>query len=130
MATGMKKQTKKQSERRSASRSAEQLAVTFSEAGVGFSAETKNLSASGTYCTLDRFVSPMTKLDLRFELPVGNKHAVIKCTGVVVRVEPVVTDLDKPRYHMAVFFSDISEQDRAAIARYVRGRLAPSTTND
>jgi len=126
----MKKRIKKQPERRSAPRSTEQLDVSITESGIGFNAEAKNLSASGTYCTLDRFISPMTKLDLRFELPDGNKNAVIRCTGVVVRVEPIVADVDKPRYHMAVFFSDVSEQDRAVIARYVRNRLTASTTSD
>lgn len=130
MATRIKKQTKKQSERRSEPRSEEKLNVLLSDSGVGFNAEAKNLSASGTYCTVDRFISPMTKLDLKFELPDGKKRTIIKCTGVVVRVEPIATDLNKPRYHMAVFFSDVNAQDRAVIARYVRGRLGASTTNE
>ena len=125
MATRIKKHAKKkQLERRSAPRASGHLAVSFKEAGVEFRAETKNLSASGTYCTLDRFVSPMTKLSLYFELPDGKERVKIHCTGVVVRVEPIASRLDKPRYHMAVFFSDISDQSRAVIARYVRERLS------
>jgi len=122
MATGMSKKR----EKRSQPRTQEQLSVSFSVEGSEFRAETKNLSASGTYCTLDRFVSPMTKLNLRFEIPNGKSKALIQCTGVVVRVEPVVMDLDKPRYHTALFFSDISDNDRAIIARFVQDRLSAS----
>lgn len=114
-------------ERRRAPRIAERVALTISDAGPALSAETKNLSASGAYCTLDRFIAPMTKLALQFELPLGAKRVQIRCTGVVVRVDAVVSDADHGRYHVAIFFSDLSERDRASIGRFVQQRLAATS---
>ncbi len=86
-------------------------------------ATTNNLSASGVYCTLDRFIAPMTKLDLTFELLGEQKPSRIRCSGVVVRAEPVVTNSGRGQYHLAIFFTGLSERDRGAITRFVERRL-------
>jgi hypothetical protein len=53
----------------------------------------------------------------------------LRCTGVVVRTEPVVISPDKGRYHVAIFFTDLSERDRSVLSRFVRQRLSrPSTS--
>ncbi|MBI3083337.1 MAG: PilZ domain-containing protein [Candidatus Omnitrophica bacterium] len=111
-------------ERRRAPRVPERvpLAITAAEAVV--EAETKNLSASGVYCALERFIAPMTKLQLAFELPQGDRPARIECSGVVVRVEPIITSVDRARYNTAIFFTDLVERDRMAISQFVRRRLA------
>jgi len=111
-------------ERRRAPRVAERVAVTMTDAGAQLTAETKNLSASGAYCTLNQFLAPMTKLQLRFELPGGVRHRTIRCSGVVVRVEPVIATADRGHYHVAIFFTDLAPRDREAIARFVQQRLA------
>lgn len=113
-------------ERRQEPRAHERLPVAVTEAGVTLQAETKNLSAAGVYCTLDRFLAPMTKLQLRFDLPEGSRQAAVTCSGVVVRVEPVVSSPDRGRYNVAIFFTNLSDRDRAAIGRFVRQRLASS----
>ncbi len=117
-------------ERRRSPRVDGQVALAITN-GVGpVEAETKNLSASGVYCTLDHFLPPMTKLQLRFELPDGERRVVVSCTGVVVRVEPVIANPDRPRYNVAIFFTDLSERDRTAIERFVRQRLHPAPSTE
>lgn len=115
-------------ERRSAPRAAERVALAVSDTDFACTAETRNISASGAYCTVDRFIPPMTKLQLVFELPEGSRRVKIRCTGVVVRVEPVVEEAQRGRYHIAVFFSDLSDRDRSAISRFVQQRLAAGST--
>ena len=114
----------KQDERRLAPRTDERLPVVVTDAGVTLQAETKNLSAAGVYCVLERFLAPMTKLQLRFALPNGGRTQAVNCSGVVVRVEPVVNQPDQGRYNVAIFFTDLTDRDRAAIGRFVRQRLA------
>jgi c-di-GMP-binding flagellar brake protein YcgR len=119
----------RQEERRGAPRVAERVLLSVRDAKTELQAETKNLSAAGVYCALESFIPPMTKLQLRFELPVGGRRVRIRCTGVVVRVEPVVTTASNARYHTGIWFSDLSARDREAILGFVRQRLAehPST---
>jgi hypothetical protein len=105
-------------------RVAERVPFAITEGGVALQADTVNLSAAGAYCTLERFIAPMTKLQLDYELPAPGRGHRIRCTGVVVRTEPVIASPDKGRYHIAIFFTDLSERDRSAIARFVHQRLA------
>ena len=111
-------------ERRQAPRTLEQITVAMLDGSREFRTETKNLSASGAYCTLDRFIPPMSKLQLTFELPQGGRKVKIRCAGVVVRIEPVVVNAEQMRYYVALFFTELSERHRAAISRFVRERLA------
>ena len=117
-------------ERRRSPRVDERVALSLSDAGTELRTETRNLSASGAYCTLDRFLAPMTKLALRFELANGSRRVTIRCSGVVVRVEPVIASAERGQYHVAIFFTELAERDRAAISRFVSQRLsaASSTT--
>ncbi|MCI0561114.1 MAG: PilZ domain-containing protein [Nitrososphaera sp.] len=114
----------KQPERRRDARVNEKVSVTLIETGQAFSTETKNLSTSGAYCRLERFIPPMTKLQLEYDLPNGGKPVRIRCSGVVVRVEPVIIDLDQARYDVAIFFTDLTDRDRSAIAQFVHQRLS------
>ena len=114
-------------ERRAAPRIDERIPLAISDAGAELATETKNLSAAGVYCTVDRFIAPMSKLQLRFELPERSRRVCVRCVGVVVRVEPVV-DAERGRYHIGVFFTDIAERDRAAITRFVRQRLSTGSS--
>jgi len=99
--------------------------VAIAGAGPDLQTETHNISASGAYCTLDRFIPLMTKVSLRFTLPGGMRGAVVKCTGIVVRVEPAVTKGGgHMQYRVALFFTDLSSRQRSAIERFVRRRLA------
>ena len=99
------------------------LALQHDEQGV-LEAETQNLSASGVYCTIEQFIPPLTKLQLESELPHGPRVSRIRCTGVVVRVEPILSSADRWRYRIAIFFNDLLERDRAVISQFVVERLA------
>ena len=112
-------------ERRSAPRIPERLSVMLADQGQEFLVETKNLSASGAYCTVDRFIPPMTKLSVRYALPNGPHPMEIHCSGVVVRTEPTIAHADRAGYHIAIFFTDVSDRDQAAIQQFVQ-RLLPS----
>ena len=127
MAAGMTLMTR---ERRREPRAAERLPLAIRDASAELTTETNNLSASGVYCTLDRFIAPMSKLELRFELPnKGHRPIPLHCAGVVVRVEPVISSTaQQGRYHVAVLFTELAERDRAAIARFVRQRLSASSS--
>jgi hypothetical protein len=114
------------SERRRAPRAPERISLAVIDGGREFRTETKNLSAVGAYCTLDRFIPPMSKLQLDFELPHGSRRVRVRCAGVVVRVEPVVANAQRMQYNVALFFTELSERHRSAISRFVRQRLAQS----
>ncbi len=116
-------------ERRQAPRVAERVTLAIREPGAPIQTETHNLSTIGAYCTVDRFISPMTKLQLQFDVPNGGRVAPIRCTGVVVRVDPAVSPAGRATYRMGIFFTEITEQDRAVIAQFVRDRIARRTSS-
>ena len=119
----------KNQERRRATRVAQRIPVAITDGGAELATETKNLSASGAFCQVDRFIAPMTKLQLRFELPDGSRRLTrIACTGVVVRAEPVIASADRGRFHVAIFFTELSERDRSAISKFVRQRLSATSS--
>ena len=118
MAAGMRP------ERRQAPRVTERVWLALRGEATDLRAETKNLSTIGAYCVLDRFLSPMTKLQLEFELPNGARRVRIRVEGAVVRVEPIVDSAERGRYHVGIYFTEMSDQDRAAISRFVRQQLA------
>ena len=122
MASGMTQ------ERRGAPRVSERIALAVIGAAEEVRAETANISTAGAYCTMDRFISPMTKLQLRFELPMNPRRVQVRCEGVVVRAEPVIENPEQGRYHVAIFFSDITDRDRSAIAAFVRERLSQGSS--
>jgi len=105
------------------------VTVALSDATVALQTETRNISASGFYCTLERFIPPMTKLQLEMELPSNARRHRIRCTGVVVRTEPTVANPEHGAFNVAVFFTDLAERDRASIAQFVRDRLSNASTS-
>ena len=115
-------------ERRRAPRISERVSVEISDATAECRTETTNISTVGAYCTLDRFIAPMTKLQLEFEVPNGPRHVRIRCEGVVVRAEPVVESSERGRYHIAIFFSEMTDRGRAVISQFVRERLSAGSS--
>lgn len=109
-------------ERRRAPRVESRLPVVLTDGTGELTASTRDISESGAYCTLRRFVPLMTKLQIHFELP-GRPPARIACQGVVVRVDPPAPAPRPSRYHLAIFFNDMADEDRARIARYIHDHL-------
>lgn len=86
--------------------------------------ETVNLSRSGAYCRVSHSIEPMTKLKVHLLLPSPSNDTKatkkISCTGVVVRVEPILESTDQ---NIAVFFNDISPKDAEIISDYIISHL-------
>jgi len=85
--------------------------------------ETRNISRSGAYCRVNRYIEPMTKMKVCLMLPVtksGRKTArKVSCEGVVVRVEEAS---EGKAYNIAIFFSDISPKNAEMISDYVHAQ--------
>lgn len=82
--------------------------------------ETKNVSCAGAYCKVDKYLEPMTKLQIQLLLPVKRNNKIstkkIQCHGVVVRTQ---TRENEDLFDTAIFFNDISPKDSRVIADFV-----------
>ena len=97
------------------------------------SLQTHNVSCSGLYCRVSRYLPPFTGVNVAMALPLhnGKKSAhneMIAFKGVVVRTDPEKEVPGCDDYHVAVFFSGITEKARDLITRYLleHGVAAPS----
>lgn len=86
--------------------------------------QTKNISCSGVYCSVSRHIPAMTKLSVILLLPMksarGSKAFKLQCTGVVVRVDQRFPE----GFNIAIFFSDISQQDKNKLSKYIAQYVA------
>jgi hypothetical protein len=107
-------------ERRKNPRLSCNVPVKICQEGGDMVTETANISRSGAYCRVSRFLDPMTKLKIHLLLPMKkNGKSMTKkvsCEGIVVRVEPSPL---KDFFNIAIFFSDISRKDSDSIADYI-----------
>ncbi len=108
------------SERRSSPRASHRLPIILNGGVNELVTKTENISASGAYCTLSRYVPLMTKLQVKLELPAEPKPKRLTCYGVVVRIDPPAPGGRGTRYKAAIFFHDLSDHDRAALAHYIQ----------
>ena len=114
-------------ERRKALRLINNIPLKISQEEGDIVTETLNISRSGAYCRVNRFIKPMVKLRVDFLLPLrkGGKNLSrkISCSGVVVRTEPV----DNQKYfNVAIFFNDIDKKDADCITEYVSSHFGRS----
>lgn len=83
----------------------------------------RNISCTGVYCHIDRFIPPFQKLRLSMILPIREngriRNETIQLDGVTVRVEPDREDPDVLDYHVAIFFENLSKEDKRLITTYV-----------
>lgn len=114
-------------ERRRHPRIDKQLALKIKGRDFDSVTETINISQSGAYCHVDKYIEPMTKLNIMILLPIKEKNRTatkkVRCQGVVVRTE----ESRRGGYNIAVFFNEISGPDTQKIARYVAGHLSDTT---
>ena len=111
-------------ERRRHPRSETTLPLKISKKGLDVITETRNISCSGVYCRVSEPIPLMSKLDLTLLLPIAQSRKVltkkIKCSGVVVRSEPVIVkEADTACQNVAIFFTDLTKKDKDTIAQYV-----------
>jgi hypothetical protein len=107
-------------ERRRHFRLEHNVPVKISSADLDIVTETSNLSCSGAFCQVNKFIAPMTKLKLNLLLPIRKNNKIVTkrlhCEGVVVRSESVPTG---DYFQTAIFFSDISPKDAQIIHDFV-----------
>lgn len=86
-----------------------------------------NISGSGVLCHTVKPIPLMTKLGMGLELPAPVERRV-DCEGVVVRCEADEDGGDS--FKVAILFTQISDDDRDAIHRWVESDLARDHDED
>jgi hypothetical protein len=88
--------------------------------------ESQNISASGVYCLSDRFLAPLSKINLTLVLPRfgGRRGAneLVKCEGIVVRCEPRQNSGVEKHWELACMFSGLDSTRRELLADFVTWR--------
>lgn len=86
--------------------------------------ETKNISRSGTNCQVNKYIEPMTKLQIHLLLPFKrqgrNVTRKVTCSGVVVRIDQVP---NSENFNVAIYFNDVQKRSAAIIEEYVNSIL-------
>ena len=100
------------------------LPLKISQKGLDVITETRNISCSGVYCRVNKPLPLMSKIGLTLLLPIQCRRKVstekVRCNGVVVRSEPVIVkNADTAYQNIAIFFTDLSKNDRTKISQYV-----------
>ncbi|MDD3296664.1 MAG: PilZ domain-containing protein [Candidatus Omnitrophica bacterium] len=102
------------------------LSIKFSDKEFDILTETKNISASGAYCPVNKPVELMTKLNLVLLIPMKKSRAKtikkINCSGVVVRHEYTKDNGNYP-YRIGIYFTDLKETDRKILRNYINSSL-------
>ncbi len=85
--------------------------------------ETKNISSSGAYFHSTKSLDLMTKLNVVLLIPFKKARAKIikriNCCGIVVRRDQAPYDNSKFPYRVAIYFSDLKDQDKKTLSYYV-----------
>lgn len=108
------------SERRLHPRLTQSLPVRIAANGYDFSTTTQNISCLGTFCHIDKYIPPFTRIAIRLDLPIATrtgsrKDYSVECNGVVVRSQD---DANKG-FNIAIFFNRIKDDQRKIISKYV-----------
>ncbi|MEW6101786.1 MAG: PilZ domain-containing protein [Candidatus Omnitrophota bacterium] len=121
----MKKNRK--AERRQCPRIEQSLPIKLAANGYDFSTSTENVSCTGAYCRINKYVPPFTKVLVKLSLPINSngsrKKFDVECKGVVVRTD----DESSGGFNVAVFFNEIKEEQKKKITKYVNQFLPENT---
>ncbi|UCC95577.1 MAG: PilZ domain-containing protein [Candidatus Omnitrophota bacterium] len=109
-------------ERRKYPRITRTLPLKLSDSEFDVLTESKNISGCGVYCSVDKSIPIMTKLDIVLLVPIrksrGRVVKKINCCGVLVRSE-YLKDNGKHSYTVGIYFNEISEKDRKVLLSYI-----------
>jgi hypothetical protein len=108
---------RKREDRRRYARAAAEWPLELALADGRCKARLRDVSRAGVCFFLDRPIPEMTILELRLCLPEGERGD-IHGFGTVVRCESIGPLVE--HYEVAVFLHDMTEEDREALAAYVR----------
>ena len=110
----------KNSERRLYPRIEKELPLAVRANGYDFATTTENISCVGTYCHVDKYIPPFTKIMIKLDLPKPfnrkDDNCNVECKGVIVRTED---DHDNGGFNIAVFFNAIRDTQRQKISKYI-----------
>src|SRR5437867_7225358 len=89
--------------------------------------ESKNISASGVYCTSPHYLAPLSKVALTIILPPRSARAaasagaprLLKCDGIVVRCAPVEDGPGHAAFDLACSFVALHPHHRDVIEDFV-----------
>lgn len=122
-------------ERRRSNRIRKTVPLKIKELNFDSVSETKNLSSSGLYCKIDKYIAPLSKVDMILLIPQSKARPSakeqckkIECIGTVVRTELVNDPVDGDYYNVAIFFSDIRKQDKSCIEKFIKKHLSQDPT--
>ena len=111
-------------DRRQSPRLSQNVAIKIFQDEGDIVTETSNISGTGIYCKVNKYLRPMTKLKIKLLLPLSKNQKKttkqISCQGVIVRTEPADS---KGFYHAAIFFNDMTPKDAGIISDYVNCHL-------
>lgn len=91
-----------------------QLPLNVAFNGFDITTNTQNLSCLGTYCRIDKYIPPFTRVRVKLDLP-DNSEKRVECDGVVVRSED---DADGT-FDIAIYFNRIQDHCRQKLTDYV-----------
>ena len=117
-------------ERRKYPRFTKTLPLKLFSFGFDIVTETKNISASGAYCAVNKRIPLMSKLDIILLVPIkkSNKRKIIKrlgCQGIVVRKEGVLDDNNGTGHNnIGIYFNEMKDKDRKILVSYVKSCLS------
>ena len=106
-------------ERRRHPRAASEFGVRLGPSAL---ARVRDISRAGVRCITRTPLSPMAVLGLTLELPAGESFVELSCRGVVVRTVSV-PDESGPQWEAAVLFTDLTDDQRSTLDRFVRRSL-------
>lgn len=104
-------------ERRLYPRIRKKLPLRVASNGYNFITTTRDLSCTGAYCHINKYLPPFTKIAVKMTLPIipSMEKETLECKGVVVR-----TDDDKDNgFNIAIFFNDMTDIQRKKISHYI-----------
>ena len=83
-----------------------------------------NISHSGMYCRIDKYIEPMTRLKIHLLIPIKksgkNSTKKVSCQGAVVRTEQIP---GTEEYNLAIFFNEIAQRDAELISEYISSSM-------
>jgi hypothetical protein len=92
----------------------------------GTSAVLKNISRSGLACISYSQVPEMTMVEMKIQLPALPEEEVdqydFACKGAVVRCESVNRSSSKKKWLVAVYFTDMDDENRRLLEQYLTVR--------
>ncbi len=113
-------------ERRKSPRVGVELPITLEGSSGEVRGRTLNISSSGIYFELSRYIEPMTKLRMGLAIPISTEdgaEGIVQFDGIIVRTEPETESDEVTAYRMAVFFTDVPDSSKDILTRFISTHL-------